>query len=200
MTSIACAIISTAHRWPLVRDQILPQVLQERFDEVVVAGDGESGTGYRHLNIPPITGTTVDALIKRDAASAATDSEYVFYLSDDHRPHVGALQALRAFVENHAVEVLIPARTTWRETEDGLLVTQYNLNSGAADGYCAGHAGVYYREILRMYPWTTAPHDRYWDLLHSQRLRSMGVEFHYAVDVAVEDVEHLLNPAVTPWL
>lgn len=200
MTSIACAIISTAHRWPLVRDQILPRVLRERFDEVVVAGDGESGTGYRHLNVPAITGTTVDALIKRDAASAATDSEYVFYLADDHRPKTGALQAAQAFVERHAVEVLIPARMTWRETDDGLAVTSYDLNSGVEDGYCAGHAGIYHRDILRMYPWTTAPHDRLWDLLHSRRLRSLGVEFHYATGVIVEDVEHLLDPAVMPWL
>lgn len=198
MITLACAIISSAKRWPLVRDQILPQVLRESFDEIVVAGDGEAGTGYRFLDIPLITGTTIDALIKRDAAAVATESEYLCYLSDDHRPVPGFTQALRDYLQNHAAQVVIPARTTWRQVEDGFVY--YDLNSGAAEGYCGGHAGIFARSVLQQYPWACAPHDLLWDLTHSRHLQSLGVEFHYAPAVMVEDVQHLINPDVTPWL
>lgn len=194
---IAAAVISTANRWPLVRDHILPRLRSEGFDEIVVVGDGESGDGYRHLYVPSITGTTVDALVKRDVAAVATGSEYLWYLSDDHHPAAGSLAVLEAFLHNHSVAALIPARRTWRETADGLV--HYDLNSGAQDGYCGGHSGVFHRGVLRLYPWTTAPHDRLWDLLHSRRLQELGVEFHYAPDVIVEDVEHLLHAEVEPW-
>lgn len=176
-----------------MRDHILPVVLDEGFAEVVVAGDGASGDGYRHLNIPKITGTTTDALMKRDAAAVATTAEYVFYLCDDHRPLPGSLCALQDVVQDHAVDALIPARITVR---DGRIIP---LNSGAADGYCGGHAGVFHRETLQLYPWTTAPHDRLWDLYHSRRLVELGVQFHYAPEVIVEDIEHFVNPRVEPW-
>lgn len=197
MTTVACAIISTAHRWGLVRDQILPQVLREGFNEVVVAGDGESGEGYRHLYIPTITGTTIDALVKRDAAAVATESEYVCYFTDDHRPVPGFVTDLREYVIEHTVEVLIPRRVTWRPSSDGQVCI--DLNSGASEGYCGGHAGVFHREILRLYPWASAPHDLLWDLTHSRRLKELGVSFRYAPHIMVEDIEHFLNPEAAPW-
>jgi hypothetical protein len=197
VTTLAAAVISSAHRWGLVRDQILPAILQEPFDEVILAGDGESGTGYRHLAIPALTGTTVDALVKRDAAALATESEYVAYFSDDHRPVPGFAEVVRGYVANHTVDILIPERVTWREVDGGF--HRYNLNSGAGEGYCGGHAGVFHRAVMQRYPWTTAPHDRLWDLYHSRRCQELGFQFHCGTGAVVEDVEHLLNPEAEPW-
>lgn len=198
MTTLACAIISSAPRWPLVRDHILPVVRKEHFEEIVLVGDGLPGHGYRYLAVPSITGTTIDALIKRDTAAVATESEYLCYFSDDHSPVPGFVAALRDYVSSHSVEVLIPHRMTMR-TIDGT-PRRIDLNSGAAEGYCGGHAGVFHRDIVRGYPWTTAPHDRLWDLLHSQQLRAKGVIFHVSPHITVEDIEHFINPSSTPWL
>ena len=197
MITVACAIISSAKRWALVRDQILPQCVREGFDEIVVAGDGEPGLGYQFIDIPAITGTTIDALVKRDAATVATESEYIAFFSDDHRPVPGFATDLREYVQEHRVEVLIPHRVTWRATSDGF--TRIDLNSGASDGYCGGHAGVFHREAIRRYPWACGPHDLLWDLTHSRHLQQLGVQFSYAPHIMVEDIEHFLNPEAQPW-
>lgn len=194
MAGIAAVIIASRNRERLLDEHILPRVLDEQFDEVVVVGDYHAGSGYRYLSIPPILGTTIDALIKRDAGTVATVSPILCFFSDDHRPGEGFATILRAFVQQHSVDALIPERWTTRGEN------HIPLNSGAGEGYCGGHAGVFHRGVLRHAPWTTAPHHRLWDLQHSQMLRDMGFAFHVCPEVTVEDVEHLVNPASAPWL
>jgi hypothetical protein len=197
--TVACAIIAHAKRWSLVRDYILPSVLPQGFDEVVVVGNGEPGNGYTFLNIPPIMRTTIDSLVKRDAVTAATTSDWVLYLCDDHRLAPDFLAKLRGLVTTAFMPIFVPARYTARNGN------QIELNSGAPDwfgegDYCGGHAGVYPRAALRAYPWSCAPHDLNWDLTHSREFQKRGFQIVRAPELVVEDIEHYVNPESKPWL
>lgn len=202
--TVACAVIASEQRWPLVRDHILPSVLPQGFDEVVVVGDGVIGTGYHFLHVPPITKTTVDALVKRDVAALATTSDWLVYLCDDHRLAPGFLAKLRGLVETTFMPILVPARFTVRCRGEGHCHETIDLNSGAPDwfggpDYCGGHAGVYPRAALRAYPWSCAPHDLNWDLTHSRGFQARGFQIVRAPELRVEDIEYYVNPASEPW-
>lgn len=190
--SVACAIISTERRWVLVNDLILPSVLGQGFDEVVVVGDGESGDGYRHLMVPAVTNTTIDALMKRDTATAATDSDVLVYLCDDHRLHPMFLVTLQSkYLHDETWDALAPQRFCLR---DGQLCY---LNMGQGEQYVGGHAVVCRRNLIREVPWMTAPHIAFWDKAQSYRWRGHGATIRYADnDLLIEDVER----GATPWL
>src|SRR6267378_1306248 len=83
--TIACIVIARGDRGQLLDELVIPSVINQGFAEVVVVGNYHSGQGYRHLPVPDITRTTVDAQIKRDIGTAATSSPLIVYLSDDHR-------------------------------------------------------------------------------------------------------------------
>ena len=190
--SVACAIISTARRWSLVADLILPAVLAQSFDEVVVGGDGESGDGYRHRQVPDVTGTTIDALMKRDTAAAATDSDVLVYLCDDHRPHPLFLMTLQSkYLHDETWDALAPQRFCMRDGQ------RCYLNMGQGEKYIGGHGVVVRRNLIREIPWMTAPHSKWWDKMQSYRWASHGAAIRYADnDLLIEDVEK----GATPWL
>lgn len=186
--TIACVVIAGENRWDLIREQVLPSIMGQGFDEVLVVGKFMSGEGYRHLPVPKITGTTVDALIKRDVGTAATESEYLVYLSDDHRLEPGFCDALR---ENPLGRRTIGVPT--RITNRGPAVIY--LNMGLQDGYCGGHGMVIHRSAVQEVPWTIAPHHPNWDVFHSQMLTARGYELVSLPDCVIEDVEE----NAVPW-
>ena len=190
--SIACALIVSQKRAELARDQIMPTLLNQGFDEVVAVGDFWSGEGYRHLSIPPITRTTVDALIKRETALSATKSEVIVYVCDDHRLSANFALVLREnYLSDRRWGYLIPNRFCIR---DGKFLS---LNMGASEDYCGGHAGIFRRDALRKVPWMVAPLDPpyLWDKWHSHMLNAQGVTFREASgDLLVEDIEPLGRP------
>ena len=181
---IACVLIVTANRVAKVRDIVLPSVLKAAFDEVLWVGDGFEGDGYRFLAVPKITGTTVDALVKRDTGTLATDASHIFYLCDDH--------ALTHFDRDAAeADIYIPQRWCWRDGQ------RQTLNSGAESGYCGGHAGLFSRDIIMRQPWSTMPHHPNWDLLASSVQASMYPPplIRTGDMIVVEDLE----PEREPW-
>jgi hypothetical protein len=184
--TIACIVIAGEGREKLLDELVMPSVLGQSFDEVVVVGSYKSGEGYRHLPVPPITRTTIDALIKRDVGTVATKSDTIVFLCDDHRldPFFGV--ALRDVCLGHAFGV--PTRITNRGPQ-----TVY-LNTGFRDGYCGGHAGVFPRSAVQLVPWSIAPHHPNWDVLHSHMLIERGYELVELPGCLIEDVE-----GKTPW-
>lgn len=196
--TIACIVIATLKRRELLDDLILPSVVAQGFDECVVVGDFHSGDGWRHLPFRPLTGSTIDALFKRDVGTVATSSDWILYLCDDHRLHPDFSKDLAHFMQEHPLgpkDVIVPARFCQRNGE------QIGLNMGwpgyLGRAYCGGHGGIFHRECVRDVPWSLAPWDPQWDYLHSRILIERGYTFHYqSGSCLIEDVE----PNSEPWL
>src|SRR5258705_13795301 len=102
---IGCALIAGGRRNDLIERTILPNLLNQGFDEIVVVGmlGSDAVSGVRFLDPPPIWHSTLDALMKRDVAAVATESDVIVYLSDDHRcytPHFA--DVLRSSYGDHS--------------------------------------------------------------------------------------------------
>src|SRR5258705_13359524 len=99
----------------------MPSVLVKGRDETVVVGDFHSGDGWRHLPFRPLTGSTIDALFKRDVGTVATSSDYLFYICDDHRIHPDFSHDLAEFLESHPdlgpKDIIVPGRFCERNDE-----------------------------------------------------------------------------------
>jgi hypothetical protein len=198
LVTLACVVIATAKRRPVLDDLVMPSVVAQGFDEVVVVGDYRSGDGWRHLPFRPLTGTTIDALFKRDVGTAATSSDWLFYLCDDHRIHPDFSRDLLQFMQECAVgpqDVIVPARFCQRNGE------KIGLNMGwpgyLGHAYCGGHGGIYPRAAIQQVPWSLAPWHPNWDFYYSQILLERGYNFHYMNGTCyIEDVD----PNGEPWL
>jgi len=196
--TIACIIIASKKRRELLDELILPSVIAQGFDEVIVIGDYHSGPGWRHLPFRPLTGTTIEALFKRDVATMATSSDWLFYLSDDHRVHPDFSKDLAILMQEQPLgpkDVVVPARFCERNGE------KIGLNMGwpgyLGQAYCGGHGGVFPRQAIQEVPWSVAPWDPNWDFFHSRVLMERGYAFHYqGQSCYIEDVE----PNSEPWL
>ena len=213
--SLAAIIIVSQKRARMVQEQILPVVLQNQFDEVAVVGDFWDGAGYRHIPVPPITRTTVDALIKRDAGTVATTAPVVAYFCDDHAPAPDFAAKYRECLEPRTDwDVLVPARFCRTQNlkvplntggdpmlpslpnpEDAVFAAHRVWDTPPKTGYCAGHAGVFRRELIQKCPWTAMPHDRIWDVFASQIQQNMGAQFVWSPLLEVFDLE----PEAMPW-
>jgi hypothetical protein len=194
MTTIACVIIASEKRRTQVWERVVPSAASQAFDELVVVGDWVElvpPRDVRYLCVAPLTRTTTDALVKRDAGTLATDSDVIVYLCDDHALHPDFLQALQT-VLNEPWDVLVPARCC-KHPESGIIM----LNSGGEHGYCGGHSGVFRRHVVQALPWSAGPHDRCWDTNMSARQQALGFRFvsFHDLPILVEDVE----PENRPW-
>jgi hypothetical protein len=193
MTTLDCAIIVSEKRADLVRRDILPSVLRQGlFREVLVVGDFQPGDGYRYLAVPRVTGTTMDALMKRECAAVASRADALLYICDDHLLLDGWASEWPAYEQGHW-GVLVPARYT--VFEDGAMEEINNGMDTRWPGapYCGGHAGIFRREVLRARPWMASPHDLFWDLGHSRQVRDSGFPVVHCPDLKVLDVDP--NPA-----
>lgn len=195
--NLACVVIASLKRRQLLDELVMPSVVAQGFDEVVVVGDFHSGDGWRHLPFPPLTGSTIDGQFKRDVGTLATSAEWILYLCDDHCLHPDFSRDLAAFVTEHTVgqhDVIVPARFCVRNGE------QIGLNMGwpgyLGRAYCGGHAGIFPRQAIQEVPWSIAPWHPNWDFFHSRILLERGYSFHYQTgNVLIEDVE-----GGEPWL
>ena len=195
---IACIIIASRNRGKLLDELVLPSVVAHGFDEVVVVGDFHSGSGWRHLPFPPLTGTTVDAQLKRDVGTAATSSDVLLFLCDDHRLHPDFSQDLAVILTEQPLgptDIIIPARFCVRESEKIGLNMGYPGYMGRM--YVGGHAGIFPRTLLQQVPWSIAPFHPNWDFYHSRILVERGAVLRYQSDrLFIEDIE----PGTEPWL
>jgi hypothetical protein len=211
---VACIVIASERRKAQVRARVLPSVLAQDFNEVVLVGDwveSEPIEGrLRYLHVVPMLGTTIDALVKRDVGTLATHADTLVYLCDDHilAPHF--LTELRE-VLNERWDVLVPNRKTVRSLPckcgakaSGhscaaclVGVQHISLNNGEADGYCGGHGGVFRRHVIAERPWSAGPHDLCWDAHMSFNMRLRGAEFVWKprAEISIIDIE----PEAEPW-
>ena len=194
----ACVVVASEARKGLVTSHVVPSVLDQGFDQVIVATDYHSADTT--LYVSTRTHSTLDALDRRQAAFELTTTDYVVYVSDDHILADGFLADLRLAA---GYDILVPWRYTVR---DGQVIPLNMGQGGKPDrdrNYCAGHAGIYTREILDRHPWTqdSLAHP-YWDVEHSWLVLDAGGTICYCSPesrIRVQDVEHVLNPASEPW-
>ncbi len=181
--SIACILIAGGKRTRLLDDVILPKTMAQLFDTVLVVGEHHDGFGYKYLHVPPLSGTTNDALVKRDVGTLATRADWLFYVSDDHYP------LLLSGLPQDA-DVVVPLRWTRRGQ------ARISLNNGELENYCGGHGGIFKRDLIHDLPWTAGPHHRLWDVLMSRAQQAIGARFVYGNPCAeLVDVE----PGAEPW-
>lgn len=190
--SVACVIIAGGTRTDLLDREVIPSVVAQGFDEILVCGEHHDGQGYRYLPVAALTHSTVDALVKRDAGTVGTNADWVAYLSDDHRirPDGESWGVAVRRADMAGLHVIVPERYA-QHPEQGLI----RIPNGEEGGYCAGHGGLFRREVIRNQPWCTQPHDRLWDLYASQRQQDAGYRFASA-PIAIEDMETEREP----WL
>lgn len=190
-TRLAVVVISHAKRIDLL-DQVWASL--RCVDEPVVVGDSDPAQlppTMLYYQVPPVTRTTIDALMKRDVGWIVTTADAVCFLSDDHRLDP---DFLRVYREKYALD------PTW----DFLGLARYTerngkriwLNNGAADGYVGGHGIVVRRRCAKALPWMCLPHHPNWDVFHAQLLQQKGYRLRHAEpDLAIEDIE----PNARPW-
>lgn len=187
--SIACVVVASAKRRELLDTAVMPPIYSQGFDEIVVVGDyHENYPHFRYLHIPDMTHSTNDALVKRDIGTLATRSDWILYLSDDHTVGPEFTIQFRTYPWN--ADVLIPSRWTQHPTDGRIRIPM-----GDAEGYCAGHGGIFRRRVIQHRPWTTMPHDRIWDVLDSRIQQEAGARFVVAPQLEIEDME----PEAEPW-
>lgn len=204
---IACIVIALEKRRTLLDTKVLPSIVPQGFDDVLVIGEYHEGEGYRYLHVPNMMKNTNDALVKRDVGTVATDADILVYLCDDHGLHWDFLTQLRA-IESAPWDVVMPARYCTVAGEEiplnmgqspalpsvlhashAILVANQVWRNGVEIDYLAGHAGVFRRSLIQARPWTTMPHDRLWDVLATKEQLRMGARFVFAPQIKVEDYE-----------
>lgn len=190
--TVACIIIGHEPRVASIREVIIPSVLAGGFDEVLWIGDGTPGDGYQFLPVPRVTGTTLDALMKRDAGTLATTAEFLFYLADDHA-WSSTPEQLRALpFADH--DIIVPGR--WCEVGGQRIVLNMGMSGEDPNfPYCAGHGGFFRRTLIQARPWMTMPHHTYWDLLATRIQLGMGARLIADDRVTIQDLE----PQHQPW-
>ncbi len=205
--SVACVVVATEKRKALVNGHIVPSIRDQNFDEVIVTAD------YRDRNVnlylPSRYNNTLDALVRKQAALEATESDVIVYVSDDHYLDDRFLEGLLGRLKDDW-GILSPWRYTIR---DHHLISLNMGKDGLPDGgrdYVAGHAGIYRRSVLEAVPWQ--------DILVQTEIRGASALFydtwgtHLMVDtgaklcyceygdpIAVVDIDHHLNPEAQPW-
>lgn len=187
MTSIACVIIADGRRKELLDARVIPSVVSQGFNEVVVVGDHHSGDGYRHLPVRGIFHNTFDALIKRDVGTTATRSDWVLFLCDDHAlaPDFGDRLDIN---EWRHTGIGVPQRFTMYEG------SRIQLPMGLPD-YCGGHAGLFHRHCIQDFPHCLGPWHPNWDAIRSQVHVQRGYQLVSLPDCFIED----LQPQDRPW-
>ena len=195
MTTVACIVIATERRRALVEKRVLPSVINQGFDEVVLVADWqirEADQGvYRHACVEPFQRTTNDALVRRDVGTLMTKADVLVYLCDDHILGPDFLATLREVIDEEW-DVVVPNR--WVDHDS---VGPVQLNNGERDGYCGGHAGVFRRALIESRPWSAHSLSREWDarISFSQRLAGARFVWHPRAGIAIEDIE----PGAEPW-
>ena len=207
--SVACVVVATEKRKALVNGHIVPSIRDQDFDEVIVTADYQD----RNVNLylPSRYNNTLDALVRKQAALEATESDVIVYDSDDHYLDDRFLEGLLGRLKDDW-DILAPWRFTRRE---GHLIDLGMGKDGLPDGdrdYVAGHVGIYRRSVLEAVSWhdieckaLTMAHGAsalFYDTWGTHMMLDAGSKLcycEYGDRVAVIDIDHFINDGVEPW-
>lgn len=157
-------------RYNLLKNTVLPAVLTEGFDEVIVCGVFEEGDGYKYVPMKPMRRDRRDALHQRDLGAAYATGDLLVFCHDDHVPGPGGfVKTLKDLdlANDPPWDLLVPQRLHG--------VTGAELNNGRADNYMGGHCLVMRRWLWAEVPWTSVDTE-WWDCSLTRVWRETGAE------------------------
>lgn len=185
------------NREHLLRDEILPAVREQDWDEVLVVGQWEPGEGYEYIEMEPRYRDRRDALWQRDLGFRASTGDILTFCHDDHRPGDGYAEKLRNLIDDPSFpewDILVPKRIhaeTGEEMNNGH--PKWSALDGRPmefrkDGYMGGHCCTFRRWVPARIPWTTLDTE-FWDTEMSRIWRQAGAEMVFAEDLVHLDLE-----------
>ena len=150
-------------RYGMLKDRILPSL--GGFDEVIVCGVFEPGTGWRYVPMKPRRRDRRDALHQRDLGAAYSTGDILVFCHDDHAPAHDFADQLRALADDPSWDLIVPERRHG--------VTDAVLNNGRAENYMGGHCLAMRRWLWAEVPWTSVDTE-YWDTTMTRLWREAG--------------------------
>lgn len=186
--------VGYASRYSLLKEKVLPAVLAQGFDEVIVAGSFEEGSGYAYVPVLPKYRDRRDALCQREAAARHATGDILIFGHDDHAVAADFGQQLVKYagyrhgempVEFPDWDLLIPQR------QHG--ITKETLANGKNEkepvyAYMGGHVLVMRRWLWATVPWTTVDTE-FWDTSMTRIWKEAGARLVYADDLVHLDME-----------
>lgn len=171
-----------SQRYSILKEKVLPAALSQGFDEVIVAGVFEPGTGYQYVPVQPHHRDRRDALRQRELGARYATGDILVFGHDDHALDINFRNILWACYDDpkYPWDLLIPQRQH--------AITGAVMNNGEAAGYMGGHVLVMKRWLWAEVPWTACDTE-YWDTTMTRLWREVGGKLVYADDLIHFDVE-----------
>lgn len=168
-------------RYSLLHDTILPAVLREQFDEVIIAGTFEDGPGYTYVPVQPRFRDRRDALWQRERGARHATGDFLVFCHDDHLPAAGFLATFRRNWQHEPDwDLLVPER------RHGKLDTV--LDNGSERGYMGAHCLLMRRWVWARCPWTTID-SVWWDVGMTRVWQAAGAKLRWSTDLLHYDME-----------
>ena len=160
------------------------------WDEIIIAGNFESGNKYKYVEVQPVFRNRADALVQRELGARYSTGDVLVFCHDDHRPDEEFFQILNDWCEDDfgnfgAWDLLIPKRihhATDEELENG------NHEHDDRESYMGAHCLVMKRWLWAEVPWTSTGTE-YWDHSMTRLWKQAGAKMIYADDLVHYDME-----------
>ncbi len=148
------------------------------FDETIVAGVYEFGTGYTYLNVDAVYTDRRDALYQREIGARLSTGSILCFTHDDHLPQFTADDVC---AHDSDWDILVPKRVHGKTGE--------TLPNGRDEGYMGGHTLLMRRDVWVVVPWLTVESARCWDLVMSNEWRKQDFDITFTDDLVSVDLE-----------
>lgn len=175
-----------SRRVEFMRDAILPR-LRATFDQVIIAGEYESGPSHEYVESPSRFFNCRDVLSQRHAGFLAARHDVILFQMDDHVVDEQFAEILRRQYRDE--DVLSPARLSLRT--GGVLNSGWNHDAEARRGlqYFHTHAIVMTRHAVERCPWRGLPPMYRFDVAHTLWFEDERLRMRIAPELRVFDLE-----------
>jgi hypothetical protein len=194
-----------AQRAYALRNFILPAALADpTFDEVIVVGEWEPGSGYVYIEVPSVHFSCADALAQRQAGFERSTGDWVVFQHDDHmlvnelfgHDDFGDVcsDIINATFHHAPYDILVPSRYTRLRDVNGERLYNGETSSDRhvvvmGPGYISGHCAIYRREVLEACPWGNVDTVHTWDIAHTKQIRAAGFKIEWSNALRCYDIE-----------
>jgi len=171
------------------------EVLQEtialaqgaNWDEIIVAGQYETGDGYEYVEVEPVFRNRSDGLIQRELGARYATGDVLVFCHDDHRPEKGFRGLIEHWIDNHqSWDLLIPKRI--HNITNEVLENGNHEANPLRESYMGAHCLVMKRWLWAQVPWTTIA-TTFWDHSMTRIWKEAGAKLVYADDLIHYDME-----------
>jgi len=156
------------------------------WDEIIVAGQFESGDGYKYVEVEPVFRNRSDGLIQRELGARHATSDVLVFCHDDHRPDDTFELQLRGYDKVADWDLLIPKRI--HNLTGDLLENGNHEQNPKRESYMGAHCLVMKRWLWAQVPWTSVE-TTFWDHSMTRLWKEAGAKLVYADDLIHYDME-----------